>query len=280
MFQHYWKFMTRPISDEPTPTALDMAPDYYLHTLYYTIAFVIIMALIPVTYSRLYPTWYKELNERKKSEFPAYLSSMLHHFTVVPLAWIYIYKDFMAVGTNGSVDYTDFLWFAAPFCTGFVLADTIFFAIPLCFRGNFEYIIHHALAIWMIYSILCGSGHLMRFLPHLVICDTTNAVFNVAWLLRLTGYKDSPIVPVLESTFALLFFLLRNINLSLVFGIMFMSPEGQSYGYGRYVFPMISMLQFYWLVKIVQSMTKKMSGGGGAGGKATKSSSARSSKKD
>ena len=246
--------MSRPIPDEIALTPLQMAPNFYLHTLYYSVAFVAIMASISPIFGTLFPSWYKALNDKKREELPAYVTSMFHHFSVVPMAWYFIYMDY-----TSTIDCAQFVWFAAPFCTGFVIADTIFYAIPLCFRGNFEFALHHILAIWMVFTILSGSGHLIRFLAHIIICDTTNAVFNIAWFLRLSKYKDSVAVTICEVSFAVLFLNLRCINLSTVFGILFFSHLGEaSYGFGRYVFPILSVMQFYWLYKILQATLQKV----------------------
>jgi hypothetical protein len=257
MISQYLNFMLQPVSTEVTVTALEMIPDMNLHTLYVTIGFIVVMASVPLLCKSLFPAWYCSLNDKKKQDLPTYLSSMLHHGTVVPLSWYYIYLDYQFLQTGSVINYAPFMQFAAPVCTGFIVADTLFYAIPMVLRGNFEYIIHHVLALWMIFSILTGSGQLMRYLPHIIICDTTNAIFNSAWLLRLTGLKDSLIVTALEMSFATMFFLLRNINLSLTFYVMFTSVEGQSYGYGRFVFPFLSLMQFYWLFCIVRSLIKK-----------------------
>jgi hypothetical protein len=261
----YINFMLRDRVDREMPTALEVVPNFYLHSAYYSFYFLILMASVPSAMKNWFPKWYNSLDTKKKSELPAYLTSMLHHLTVVPLAWYCIFNDFVADDPyNKPYDHGAFLRFAAPFCVAFVVADTFYYAIPLMSRGNFEYVLHHALALWMTYSLLSSSGHLIRYFPHIVICDTTNGVFNMAWILRLTGHRDSPLVALLEVSFAVLFFVLRIINLSVVFYIMFNSPDG-NFGVGKYVFPCISMLQFYWLVKIVQALAKKFVPGKEAG---------------
>lgn len=219
------------------------------------------MVFVPIILKKNYPNWYNTLNEKKKEELPAYLTSMVHHITVVPLAWYCVYNDFLITDYNNPVDLTMFLRFAAPFCIGFILADTIFYAVPLIFRGNVEYIIHHVLALWMTYALLFGSGHFARYFPHIVICDTTNGIFNFAWLLRLTGWNGTTLVSTMEISFAVLFFFLRVINLSVVFWIMFSHPAGVAFGVGRYAFPLISLLQFFWAFKIAQALFKKFTPG-------------------
>jgi hypothetical protein len=254
----YWEFLNRPVPSTAIPTGIEMAPDFFLHTGIYTVGFLIVMAALPVLCKLLFPSWYNALAPKKKEELPAYISSFLHHFTVVPLSWYIIFLDFNYYSAAHPMDYTQFITFAAPFCTSFVLADTIFYALPMCLRGNFEYILHHILAMWMDYALMTTNGHLLRYLPHIIICDTTNAVFNVAWLMRLTGFNGSPVLLFFESIFALLFFVLRCINLSTTFWILFFHDNGNSFGHGKWVFPFLSLMQFYWLSLIYVASQKKL----------------------
>lgn len=257
MIFNYWNFLTRPLTKVPVPIALETVPQIYFHTMLFAAGFSIIMILVPQLSKSFYPKWYSGLSDRKKSEFPTYLISLIHHFLAVPIAWIYIYKDFLVTDYDNPLDYSAVLPFIAPLCVGFVVADTFFYAIPLSFTGNIEYLIHHGLALWLCSVFLTGPGNLTRFYPHILICDTTNIFFNIAWLLRLVGYKDTPIVTVLEILFSVFFALIRCVNLTIVFGVIFFSDEGRSFGVGRFVFPLISALQFYWLVKIIQSLAGK-----------------------
>lgn len=266
IFSKYWDHLHRPLAQVKLPTGIEIVPKLFQHSLCSFLLFAFIMVWIPIISSRLYPKWYDAMTDRKKGEYPSYLSSMLHHLIVVPLGWLYIYKDTLVTDYNQPVDYSWLLPIIAPFITGQMLADTIFFAIPLAIkRGNWEYILHHALGLWMISVFLTGPGNLTRFYPHLIICETTNILFNTAWLLRLAGYKDSLLVSVLEISFSVFFVLIRIINLTIVFKIIFMSDEGQTFGVGKYVFPLISLLQFYWMIKIAQSLYSKFIGGGGSG---------------
>jgi len=258
MVSAYWQYMTRQKLNQELPTPFEMVPDFFLHTAGVSLFFMMVMYLIPVVMAKFYPNWYNTLNDRKKEELPAYLSSMIHHISVVPLAWHVISNDFTNPEFCTTPQMVIFMRFACPLCVGFVVADTFFYAIPLALRGNFEYIIHHALAIWMTVALLGGSGHLIRYFPHIIICDTTNTVFNFAWFLRLTGFKDTSLVTSMEMSFAVLFLLLRGINLSVVFGIMFFSEDNAGFGVGRWAFPLISLLQFWWLFKIAQAMAKKL----------------------
>jgi len=46
--------------------------------------------------------------------------------------------------------------------------------------------------------------------------------------------------------------------MTIVFGIISLSREGQTFGAARLVFLLISAMQFYWMYKIVISMTGKL----------------------
>ncbi len=62
----------------------------------------------------------------------------------------------------------------------------------------------------------------------------------------------------LEISFAALFLLLRGINLSVVFGVMFFSEDNAGFGVGKYAFPFLSLLQVFWLSKIAGALVKKL----------------------
>ena len=121
-------------------------------------------------------------------------------------------------------------------------------------NGVSEYIIHHVFSLWMIFGLLMAPGQLTRFFPHILISDTTNIFFNIAWLLRLAGFRGNPIVTFCEAMFAIAFFFLRSINLAIVLIIIFLSPPGISMGISRYTLPPILLLQWYWMSKIIGSI--------------------------
>lgn len=254
----YYNFVVR-IPSVKLPTGIESVPDFYKHSLIVCVFFSILNLLIPIVSKALYPKWYSSLTEKKKIEYPCYLGSMLHHAIVVPAAWLFVYYDVVLVYNNNSLDYTNFLRVVAPIMSGFILCDTLFFALPLALKNDFEYAFHHAMGIYLIYLFLYGPGNMTRFYPLLIICETTNVVFNSAWLLRLAGYRDTPLVIYLEMFFVLLFILIRTVNLTIAFIAIFNSEEAKAFGVGRVVFPMISLLQFFWLYKIFKSLASRNS---------------------
>lgn len=62
-------------------------------------------------------------------------------------------------------------------------------------------------------------GSYERAVPHFLICETTNIFFNLAWILRAVGYKNS-FVTMIEISFAASFFPIRIINLTLILWLL------------------------------------------------------------
>jgi len=254
MVLQYWKFISR-IPDFEIPSGMQLLPNLYRDTALWSIFFTIVMLAVPYLFKKYCAKWFSSLDDRKQLEFPPYFVSMFHHCTMVPVAWYYIYKDTQLTDYSGgnTVDYQLFVGLVVPFCTGFIVADTLCFAIHQAVRGVPEYIIHHVLTLWMIFSLLCAPGQLSRFFPHMLICDTTNIFFNTAWLMRLAGYRGHPLVTACELLFALSFLLLRAVNLSIVLGLIFFSAEGGTMGVSRLTLPPIVFLQWFWMSKIAQT---------------------------
>jgi TLC domain len=252
----YWRYTTRMISNEtPIQSAFESVPNLARDSLIWSIVFTALMLATPFFFKTYWKDWYKGLDRRKKVELPPYAVSMIHHFTMVPLAWQCIYQDAMLVDySNGTVDYVSFIALTVPICIGFIVSDTICFAAGQALAGVPEYMIHHVLTIWMVLSLMAAPGQLHRFFPHILICDTTNIFFNTAWLLRLGGYKASALTSICEKLFALSFLLVRCINVCLVMAVIFLSPYSHPMGLARYTLPPIMLLQWFWMSKIAATV--------------------------
>ncbi|RYH11058.1 hypothetical protein EON65_39000 [archaeon] len=251
VFTSYWNFISR-FADYEIPSGMQSLPNLYRDTAIWSVFFTIFMLAVPYAFKNLiFTKWFNSLDARKQVEFPPYFVSMFHHLTMVPIAWYYIYQDTLLEDySHGTVDYSVFVGMVVPFCTGFIVGDTLCFAIFQALRGVPEYIIHHVLSLWMIFALLSAPGQLSRFFPHMLVCDTTNIFFNIAWLMRLAGYKGNAIVSFVEYMFALSFLLLRAVNLSIVMSIIFLSEPGQRMGISRFTLPPIVFLQWFWMQKI------------------------------
>ena len=262
MLVQYWNFINRPLPVDPGPTGFEAIPNFVFKCVLWTIFFSILNFLVPLVLRNVATKWYNELDKRKRYELPSYVVCLVHHFALVPIAWIHIYNDYQLTPEQAAVVQYGFVEATiAPFCVGYLMGDTLCFAIPEALKLRFEYIIHHTLTLWLVLSTIYASSGLNRFIPHLLICDTTNIFFNVAWLLRTAGLRGHPFVTLLEVCFAIVFFFTRVINMPLVFFMITLSSEAVGLGYARFTLLPISLLQWYWFSKIASTMFSRLSGG-------------------
>ena len=257
----YWEFVTRPPSTIPTPSGLELLPNFIQDSLIWTVIFSLFFIAIPFFIKNFSFTWYESLEKRKKIELPSYCVCLIHHYFMVPRAWIHVFNDFiLPINQYNLINYSLIEAKIAPFCMGYLISDTLFYALPqLINEMKYEYIIHHILTIYLVYcTISSNSGTINRFIPHLLICDTTNIFFNTAWLLRLTSMKNSLLVTILELIFALSFLLTRVINLSCVFYGLLNHPNVNELGYAKYTLMPIALLQWFWFYKIMRTMIVRL----------------------
>ncbi|KAJ1421379.1 TLC domain-containing protein [Ochromonadaceae sp. CCMP2298] len=178
---------------------------------------------------------------------------------MVPTAWVHVYSDSVLTAAEAAVvKYALVEAYVGPFCVGYLMGDTIAFAVPEAFRGRFEYLVHHVLTIWLIITAMFGPGNLCRYIPHLLLCDTTNIFFNSAWLLRRSGWKGTSLVSALEMSFALCFLLVRVINLPLIFLNALMQPCVVQWGAARFTLIPIAGMQWYWFYKIASTIISRL----------------------
>jgi hypothetical protein len=255
----YWEFMNRPPPLKRTP-GIEVLPHLVRDTMIFTAMFSVFFIFVPAITRKLWPTWYKTLPKRKRLELPSYVVCLVHHFYAVPLAWRHIFNDAHLAGDAVlAIDYAPITSTIAPWCIAYLISDTLFFALLEALRGKFEYIVHHLLTLLLVVSSLFGPGSILRFIPHLLICDTTNIFFNIAWLMRLTGLKGSPMVTIFEILFALTFLFVRVINMPVTFYAI--GAQASNLGIGKYALAPIAFLQWYWFYKIVCTLFSRMSTG-------------------
>ena len=247
----YWRFLNRPPSPSSITTGIDVLPNLSRDIVLLIIIFSVIYVIINPILSNLLSTKYSDISMRKRKELPSYILCLVHHIVAVPVAWFNIYADFnLSWEAAQGIDYAPITAVIAPWCIAYLMTDTIFFAIPEARLGKFEYIIHHALTLFLVTSSLFGPGSILRFIPHLLISDTTNIFFNTAWLIRLFHGERSIILTFLEISFAVSFFFIRGINMSSMFWAL--GSQATGLGLARYALAPIAFMQWFWFYKIVR----------------------------
>lgn len=256
--QVYWTYLQRVPPDE------SLRGYQYLPTLYQDIfTWMVVFSLgyiaLPHVLKYVWPTWYDSLDKRKKREMPSYVICLFHHLRVVPIAYYHFYEDITFNEFQlKDVRYAKKGLALVAFTLAYFGADTLFYAIPDALHGKYEYIIHHVLTIYLVMSSLYGPGELCRIIPHLYMCETSNILFNFAWLLRLTGYRDSQLVAGIEMSFAAAFFLTRVINLPINSYFVLKYPNIVGLGLARHVLLPLSILQFFWFYKVVKGIFSRL----------------------
>jgi hypothetical protein len=258
MASKYWHLLSRKPSNEITGyVAFPIHPTFHVSTLivdttFWSIVFTFISLLVPVILKRLFPNYWGNLEKSKKAEFPSIIIALIHHAYVVPLAIKWIFDDF----TMSDSDYLSRNCatkeaMITPFCFGYFISDTIVYVIPQLFIGKFEMLIHHFLFVSLSLFTLFASGEINKLIPHLLVCESTGLIFNTCTILRTAGFRNHPIVTLLENLFALFFLLFRSINMPLAFLAMFLFFDYSSLGPAQYTIPPICVLQWVWMYKII-----------------------------
>ena len=259
MFVEYWNFISRELPSNPYPTAMEVIPDFVRKTVLWSLFFSILHIAFPFIARTFFPKWFSNLSARDRKDIGSYVVCTVHHLAMVPLAWVHIYRDFLISAEAAPlVQYAVVEASVAPFVIGYLAGDTICYAIPEMFHLRFEFIVHHVLTLYLIVTSLTGPGYFCRYIPHLIICDTTNIFFNFAWLLRRVGMKGSSLVTALEVTFACAFFCVRAVNLPLVFLQAMSHPTVSEWGLAQYTLLPIVLMQWYWFSRIVVGIAAKL----------------------
>jgi len=258
MIKMVWHLLSRKPSIEITGyEAFPLHPTFRVSTLivdtaFWSIVFTSISLLVPVILKRGFPTYWRNLEKSKKAEFPSIIIALIHHAYVVPSAFKWIFEDFtMSDNDYLSRNCATKEALIAPFVFGYFIADTIVYVIPQLFIGKFEMLIHHFLFFYLTLFTLFASGEINKFIPHLLVCESTGLVFNTCTILRTVGFRGHPIVSLLENIFALLFLVFRCIHTPIALLAMFMNFDHNSLGPAQYTIPPICILQWFWMYKII-----------------------------
>lgn len=241
----YWEFLRRPSPSSSSTRGIEVLPKFYRDTLFLTLFFSAVFILTKFVAISKWSTWYKSLPRRKQLEFPSYVLCLVHHFVAVPTAWYRVTSDFIQTENDLlTVDYAPLTATITPWCVAYLVADGLFYAIPEALRGKFDMLAHHILVLVLVLSSMYGPGSILRFIPHLLISDTTNIFFNIAWLLRLVGWKGSTVVTVCEILFAVSFLFVRVVNMPLMFLALSQLKEASGLGPARFVLLPVAVLQW------------------------------------
>ena len=185
---------------------------------------------------------------------------MFHHLIVAPAGFYMIYCDYMTPSeVYSKMDYSRDFWglHTITYAFGYIMADTLFFTIPEVLAGKWEYALHHLASLGLYWGLLSANGAVLRFVPHFMICETSNAIFNTAFFVRNGGGSDTAFLRNLEKSFGIVFFVLRILHFPVAIHAMLLLPSTTALGPWRWVLVPILALQFMWLYYIIKALSKK-----------------------
>lgn len=266
----YHAFLRRPRPNTATVGGASMGDWFYVYTCGWAVFFTVCFLVIPVVSRRFFPVWWDSLKTTVKGrngkdkvidyrrDFPSYVVCMMHHVVVVPRSWYRIYQDYNLPRSQwATFDYGPVDYIVAPFLLGYLLSDSICYALP---NLSVEYILHHTFTIAVTAAGHSSDSYLSRFIPHLLSSDTTQLFFNGAWLLKRFGWKDdSPLCMLLEILFVFAFPCVRIIILPMAFLTVTLNGSAIGFGWVRYMFLPLSLMQYYWFSKIISRLWKIVS---------------------
>lgn len=246
-----WAHAVTRLPELKNSTLSSLQPNFIRDSSYFVCAFLVVVAVVTVLPEKLKLKWYMNLPEKKKSDLVSYVTATIHHSLVAPLGLYYYLVDISLSDEEAyKIDYLEQCSWLVPFITGYFIVDTFTYAIPEAFKGNLEYIIHHALALFLLQGVMGSDNEVAKYYSHMCMCEISSLFFNIAWFLRLFGRNAT----VFEGLFVVFFFLTRILNMPLAFFTMLYS-DNTSLGWAKFTLPSIQLMQFYWFYKIVKSLT-------------------------
>lgn len=259
-----YPFMLRPYDGDVSTKVSDVLsisdamPSIVKASLGFLLMNFVIDKLTPV----IFPLYWKSLPEKKKGEIAAYMTSLVHHLYVVPSGIIFILNDINRSAGARGFDY-DYKLDMIPFIAwvgGYLVSDMIYFAFPDALKGKFEMFGHHILGLGLVFMSFFLTSSIARFVPHLLICEASGIVFNLAWLVKTFGqsWADGKTVIFLEYMFAVFFTLTRVVNMPfVVIGCVVFAETARLRAMIGALMGAVQLLQFYWFYAIIRALKKK-----------------------
>jgi hypothetical protein len=252
----------------------EIFPKFGNDSLFWILCFSGLYFSMPHIFAVVFPKHHAALADKKRSDFNSYVCSSFHHIVVVPMA---IYRMYALSCSDCALVYFPFSTTlieavneqskallhceCAPFSVGYMVADTLFYAIPEAYRnGKYEYLLHHVLGLVLFWVVPLVTSDVSHFCGRILIMESTSIFFTLAYMLRNTGHSNSIFVSIFEIAFAVDFFLVRILNF---FDIMYnvvmtliiqdgdVDAEKRTTGWIIFtVFVPIVLLQMYWFAII------------------------------
>lgn len=132
----YWEFITRAPPAHEMQSGLNAVDNCLAKTAFWTFLFSTVYLASFWIPKYICPKWFAKLPPRKRAEWGSYAISSLHHIIMVPIGWTHIWADYhYSAAELAVVDYAVTEGWIAPISMGYLLGDTICYALPELLAG-------------------------------------------------------------------------------------------------------------------------------------------------
>lgn len=267
------------LSDKYVPVLGDLFPHFYYDSLFWMVFFLVLLYSIQAIISNVFPNVVNNMkDEQAKTDYFNYYLSLSHHIVVVPLA-VYrlltidstdLISSLMISGGKSYTDETKIFYHceSSAYMTGYLLADLLSHAIPMAFQGNFIYMGHHIMALGVSALVPFLTTEVAVYCSRIMLLETSSIFLALRFLLKTSGFIDSPFIFPLEICFVLSFFFTRVVNISvlipqvyhgLVADVESTEAEVRLGWYILIIFTPLLVLQVWWFVEIIKEAIAALS---------------------
>ena len=234
-------------------------------------AFLLLFALLHAALAAWLPLPAR-FSPADRAQARAWVAALFHHVPVALLAAGALGAAFFAPSGPQAP-----LWALAgsvPFSLAYVLSDFVATCLPELARGGCEMTLHHALGLAVSAAALLAPVELLRWAPHMWVCEASNWGLGVSWFARKAGRRGGPLQVGGQAAFVAAFVLTRVASLPVAvygltvaqFGRVAAAVGGGTAAACAAALWMIVALQLFWLARIAR-MLARAAGGAGGGGK-------------
>lgn len=229
------------------------APSFWSTTAVSTCAFLSMQALFPACMARVLGKRWHALSPVVQAKMVNTLAGSVHHIVVSVASAAALWNDVQeqSQGEGHFIDYTHNMRLVG-FTGGYFVADTLHTLATE--PWTLDFIFHHGAALLIIFRGVTVS--LGRWVPHVLICETSSIAFNIMWILRQLQLSHTPAYNYATLAFVLLFTITRIVNLPVVMVTVWnkFSEDLNELGRAKWLLWGIVGLQFYWWFKILRQL--------------------------
>ena len=225
--------------------------------LLWSIFFTSMYPLITLILKTFFNKQVVNMDQKYRKDLVPYIYCLIHHLYVVPFAFYHILADIHRTDDE-AFDVNNAAVFANvfPFSFGYLVGDTLMYAIPEAMCGRYEYVLHHILGLSLTASAALVRGPMVRMSAHMLMLELSGIFLTFSWLFRNFGWRDTAVVKILEYCFSLAFFLLRIVHLPLTI-FAYRHQFLTEYRLLGAIFIPVTAMQFFWFYKILGHLTGK-----------------------